>query len=143
MTNNDFPLVWNNGYLRTLAQFLVLSSMMSLAGMSFAKPKFQAAQFLKEESPANIVHIPKWLKGDVDGTVRCQSVVDERGTIWSVECFHHDRISDILASAIQQEAWRSKAKPAGLNGHTESVFMQFTMLFRRKGKHVSITVVPN
>jgi hypothetical protein len=95
-----------------------------------------------ENSLQNLIEFPDW-HGDVEISILCGAPLASDGEFLDNYCWGFDRRKFYYIEKIQEVIEKARAIPARLNGEIKSVWIQYSVDFRKIGDATSIIVYPN
>lgn len=122
---------------------LLLSSLMialnSLAEDTATK-SFRPAMIGKHET--SMIHLIKFprIKKDIQTAIKCEGEIGESGRFLANACFNGDKK---FQRPILKASETATAIPARINGEPRSVYMLYTVIYRKSGESEQVMVIPN
>jgi hypothetical protein len=92
-----------------------------------------------ETSMIHLIKFPK-VKKDIQTAVKCESEIGEGGKLLATACFNGDRK---FQQVILKASETATAKPALINDEPKSVYLLYTVIFRKSGDSEQVMVIPN
>jgi hypothetical protein len=105
-----------------------------------ATTSFRPAMIGKHEtSMIHLIKFPK-LKKDIQTAIKCEAEIGEGGKILASACFNGDKK---FQRVILKASETATAIPARINDEPRSVYMLYTVIFRKSGESEQVMVIPN
>jgi hypothetical protein len=95
-----------------------------------------------EQSLQNLIEFPEW-RGDADISILCGARLAADGRFVDNYCSGFDNRKYYYIKKIQEIIEQARAVPARLNGEAKSVWIQYSVDFRKIGDATAINVYPN
>ncbi len=95
-----------------------------------------------EQSLQSLIQFPDW-RGDAEISILCGARLAADGAFLDNYCWGFDSRKYYYINEIQAVADQARAIPAKLNGEPKSVWIQYSVDFRKIGEATSINVYPN
>jgi hypothetical protein len=106
-------------------------------------PSYTAAMFVDgEQSMKNLVEFPD-IDFDADLNVMCDGRASAKGRLQNAKCSSPQDPDLLFTLAVSQVFNSVRLVPATVNGRSEEVDFQFTVVFKKDGETESIDVFPN
>ena len=95
-----------------------------------------------EQSLQNLIEFPDW-RGDAEISILCGARLAADGEFLDNHCWGFDRRKFYYIKKIEEVVGDARAIPARVNGKNKSVWIQYSIDFRKIGDAKSIIVNPN
>lgn len=125
-----------NRFIASIALFVVSANCHAeFAAASFGDPE-------AEKSIFKFVAFPD-VKGDVTVTMGCAAIATNSGKLKDNLCFLQNDFDQAFAASMFEASKKARIVPASIAGREKSVYLQYRVVFIKKGERMGVQMVVN